>query len=344
MPSARSFRSRSVGQAFRWASLCGEALADVAEALAGAAHVFFSVAQLSRQGVATFGVAAHRALQLLDALTHFAKLLLRIGLAGRGLLFASARAAPRAQIADLSGNILRPLALYNARPSDPPMDRLLDYSINHPFLAGGLLLMTVLVLGLRNPPARRAAVGVAPNEAIRLMNSGAVLVDLRSANQFKDGHIEGARNLPGDQLAADPKALEQARAPRRSCSIATAARPPPRRSGHSRARAQRMCSACAADSPPGSRRTCRSSRAEERHGRGHRLYRKFLRLLRRRCSALLERRGIAYTEVSVEDHPDLREKLLARSGRRTLPQVYVGERYIGGAAELAALDREPATS
>ncbi len=58
-----------------------------------------------------------------------------------------------------------------------------------------------------------------------------------------------------------------------------------------------------------------------------------------RVKALLERRGIAYTEVSVEDHPDLREKLLARSGRRTLPQVYVGERYIGGAEEVAALDQ-----
>ena len=56
-------------------------------------------------------------------------------------------------------------------------------------------------------------------------------------------------------------------------------------------------------------------------------------------TSLLARRGIAFTEVSVEDHPDLREKLLARSGRRTLPQVYVNERYIGGAAELAALDR-----
>jgi glutaredoxin 3 len=42
--------------------------------------------------------------------------------------------------------------------------------------------------------------------------------------------------------------------------------------------------------------------------------------------------------VSVEDEPGLREKLLARSGRRTLPQVYVGERYIGGAEELRALD------
>ena len=54
--------------------------------------------------------------------------------------------------------------------------------------------------------------------------------------------------------------------------------------------------------------------------------------------ALLERRGILYTERSVEDEPGLREWLLARSGRRTLPQVFVGERYIGGAEELRALD------
>jgi glutaredoxin 3 len=55
--------------------------------------------------------------------------------------------------------------------------------------------------------------------------------------------------------------------------------------------------------------------------------------------ALLARHGIPFTEVNVEDHPGLPGQLLARSGRRTLPQVYVGERYIGGAAELAVLDR-----
>jgi glutaredoxin 3 len=56
------------------------------------------------------------------------------------------------------------------------------------------------------------------------------------------------------------------------------------------------------------------------------------------ATALLERRGIPYAEVSVEDHPGLREELLARSGRRTLPQVYVGSQYVGGADELRALD------
>jgi rhodanese-related sulfurtransferase len=87
------------------------------------------------------------------------------------------------------------------------MDRLIDYSINHPLLAGGLVLMTFLVLGYEIRQRAAMASAVAPSEAIRLMNGGAVLVDLRSANQFKDGHIAGARNLPADQLAGDPKAL-----------------------------------------------------------------------------------------------------------------------------------------
>ncbi len=89
------------------------------------------------------------------------------------------------------------------------MDRLLDYSINHPFLAGGLLLMTFMVLAFELRQRGALGAAVAPNEAIRLMNAGAVLVDLRSANQFKDGHIEGARNVPADQLAADSKVVER---------------------------------------------------------------------------------------------------------------------------------------
>jgi len=54
---------------------------------------------------------------------------------------------------------------------------------------------------------------------------------------------------------------------------------------------------------------------------------------------LLQRRGIEYTEISVEDSPGLRDELVAKSGRRSLPQIYLGERYLGGAEELAAMDR-----
>jgi rhodanese-related sulfurtransferase len=89
------------------------------------------------------------------------------------------------------------------------MDRLLDYFTNHPFLAGAAVVMTFLVLAYELRQRGEGAAAVAPNEAIRLMNGGAVLVDLRPANQFKDGHIAGAKSVPGDQLATDPKAIER---------------------------------------------------------------------------------------------------------------------------------------
>ena len=58
-----------------------------------------------------------------------------------------------------------------------------------------------------------------------------------------------------------------------------------------------------------------------------------------RALNLLQRRGIEYTEISVEDSPGLRDELVARSGRRSLPQIYLGERYLGDAEELATMDR-----
>ena len=89
------------------------------------------------------------------------------------------------------------------------MDRLLDYFTNHPFLAGGLVLMTLVVVAYEIRRQGQGSTAVAPNDAIRMMNQGAVLVDVRPVDQFKDGHISGARNVPGDQIADGAKALEK---------------------------------------------------------------------------------------------------------------------------------------
>ena len=89
------------------------------------------------------------------------------------------------------------------------MDRLVDYFTNHPLLAGAAVLMTIVVLGYELRRRGEGALAVGPAEAIRLVNGGAVLVDVRSANLFKDGHIEGARNVPGDQIADGGKGLEK---------------------------------------------------------------------------------------------------------------------------------------
>jgi rhodanese-related sulfurtransferase len=91
------------------------------------------------------------------------------------------------------------------------MEPLLQHFSAHPFLAGaaGVLLLAVVAYELRQ--RAHSAAAVSPMEAVRLMNDGAVLVDVRGVNQFKDGHIAGARNVPGDQIAAGAQALEKLR-------------------------------------------------------------------------------------------------------------------------------------
>lgn len=57
-----------------------------------------------------------------------------------------------------------------------------------------------------------------------------------------------------------------------------------------------------------------------------------------RAKALLDARGIAYQEIMVDEAPQLREEMMQKSGRRTVPQIFVGERHLGGYTELYLLD------
>lgn len=59
-----------------------------------------------------------------------------------------------------------------------------------------------------------------------------------------------------------------------------------------------------------------------------------------RARALLERKGAAFREVKVDEDPAERAAMLARSGgRRSVPQIFIGERHVGGFDELYALEK-----
>jgi glutaredoxin 3 len=58
-----------------------------------------------------------------------------------------------------------------------------------------------------------------------------------------------------------------------------------------------------------------------------------------RAKALLNRKGLSFREIDVERDPKIREEMMARSGRRSVPQIFVGDTYVGGFDELIALDR-----
>jgi len=57
-----------------------------------------------------------------------------------------------------------------------------------------------------------------------------------------------------------------------------------------------------------------------------------------RAKRLLDARGIDYDEIDVADDPALRADLVKRTGRRTVPQIFIDGEPIGGFEELAALD------
>jgi len=60
-----------------------------------------------------------------------------------------------------------------------------------------------------------------------------------------------------------------------------------------------------------------------------------------RAEQLLTRKGITDIEkVRVDLQPERREEMLQKTGRRTVPQIYIGETYVGGCDELYALEHQ----
>ncbi|HET7176914.1 MAG TPA: glutaredoxin 3 [Gammaproteobacteria bacterium] len=58
-----------------------------------------------------------------------------------------------------------------------------------------------------------------------------------------------------------------------------------------------------------------------------------------RAKALLDRKQVPYTDIMVDQDPARLTEMMQKSGRRTVPQIFVGETHVGGCDELYALDR-----
>lgn len=60
-----------------------------------------------------------------------------------------------------------------------------------------------------------------------------------------------------------------------------------------------------------------------------------------RAEMLLKQRGVTEIEkILIDRDPSIRDAMMARTGRRTVPQIYIGETHVGGFDDLSALDRE----
>lgn len=58
-----------------------------------------------------------------------------------------------------------------------------------------------------------------------------------------------------------------------------------------------------------------------------------------RARFLLDSKRVPYTDIGVDARPELRREMTEKSGRRTVPQIWIGERHVGGYDDLARLEQ-----
>lgn len=83
------------------------------------------------------------------------------------------------------------------------MDTYLEFASNHPILVTALMFSFFLVMFTELRRKAQGITSIEPQEAVKLINADAVVLDLRSAEAFAKGHIVNAKNIPSDELAAN---------------------------------------------------------------------------------------------------------------------------------------------
>lgn len=80
------------------------------------------------------------------------------------------------------------------------MERLIEYLTHHPLLAGAAVLALIIVIANESRLRATAFAAISSQELIRLMNQGALVLDIRKAEEFALGHVNGAKQLPSDKI------------------------------------------------------------------------------------------------------------------------------------------------
>jgi rhodanese-related sulfurtransferase len=83
------------------------------------------------------------------------------------------------------------------------MSQLVEFAGNHVWLVTGLMAAWLAVMFYELRLRTQGATHVSPADAVRLINKGALVIDVRKPEEFDNGHIVNARNVPLDRLQDD---------------------------------------------------------------------------------------------------------------------------------------------
>jgi len=91
------------------------------------------------------------------------------------------------------------------------MSQLTDFIGHHPLLIGATCAVGLAAVAVELRFRSAGGAAISPNQAVLLMNAGALTIDVRDAAQFAAGHIVDARNIAGADLAAQAESLKKHR-------------------------------------------------------------------------------------------------------------------------------------
>jgi rhodanese-related sulfurtransferase len=89
------------------------------------------------------------------------------------------------------------------------MDRILEFASHHPWLATATVVLAIAVVVYEMRMRSEGLRAVSPQELIRLMNQGALVLDLRPLEQYQSGHLNGARQMSSDQIVSAGDTLKK---------------------------------------------------------------------------------------------------------------------------------------
>src|SRR3981189_3550389 len=89
------------------------------------------------------------------------------------------------------------------------MQRLFEFIGHHPYLASGAVLAAAVVVFYEMRERIQAFAALSAMQAVRLMNQGALVIDLRGKESYDAGHIGEARNVPAAQLESQAESLKK---------------------------------------------------------------------------------------------------------------------------------------
>ena len=208
---------------------------------------------------------------------------------------------------------------------------LIEFVSNHYVLSS---LFVALLILLFITETRKGWQSLSNRELTALVNSGeGVVLDVRAKKEFDAGHIVDALNIPYENWSAAQASWKSTRPRPSSWSTPWAAR----RNGLPRAAEGRLHRRQVVG------RDFQLARRQSASGQvimpNVVIYTTAWCPFCIRAKALLDRKGVAYEEIPVDGNPTLRAEMASKAGRTSVPQIWIGDKHVGGCDELHALER-----